>query len=124
MSADAQFVNDLMIIDRPQLPPGRCIASLSDEDPQGFIDTGNTSGGLDPRVIVSVSWVKTTAKKLGLIEPDGDADKDQVFRENRILREENQVLNRQLEAIDMLEGAGFTARKKMGRPRKKAEEES
>lgn len=112
-----------MIIDRPALPPGRCIASLSDEDPQGFIDTGNTSGGLDPRVIVSVTWVKTTAKKLGLIEPDGDTDKDQVFRENRRLREENEQLNRELEAIDVIESRGFTARKKAGRPRKKTEEE-
>ena len=123
MSLDAQFVDDLMIIDRPALPPGRCIASLSDEDPQGFIDTGNTSGGLEPRVIVSVNWVKTTAKKLGLIEPDGEADKDQVFRENQRLREENEQLNRELEAIDVIESRGFTARKKAGRPRKKTEEE-
>jgi hypothetical protein len=57
-----------------------------------------------------------------LVEPDGDASHDQAYRELALLREENQVLNKQLEAIDMLEGAGFTARKKRGRPPKKDEE--
>lgn len=114
---------DLRIIERPLLPPGRCVVSLSDEDPQGFIDTGLTLPEIDPRVIVSVSWVKTTAKKLGLVEPDGDADNDALFRENQRLREENAGLNRELEAIDVIESRGFTARKKAGRPRKKAEED-
>ena len=123
MDLDARLVDDVLIIDRPALLQGMCIASLSDEEPQGFIDTGNTSGGLEPRVVVSVTWVMTTAKKLGLIEPDGEADKDQVFRENQRLREENEQLNRELEAIDVIESRGFTARKKAGRPRKKTEEE-
>ena len=113
---------DLRIIERPVLPPGRCVVSLSDEDPQGFIDTGLTLPELDPRVIVSVTWVKTTAKKLGLVEPDGDAPADLLARRNRELEEENQALNKQLEAIDMLEGAGFTARKRRGRPPKKEED--
>ena len=113
---------DLRIIERPVLPPGRCVVSLSDEDPQGFIDTGLTLPELDPRVIVSVTWVKTTAKKLGLVEPDGDASHDEMYRELNLLREENAQLNKQLEAIDMLEGAGFTARKRRGRPPKKEED--
>jgi len=113
---------DLRIIERPLLPPGRCVVSLSDEDPQGFIDTGLTLPELDPRVIVSVTWVKTTAKKLGLVEPDGDASHDEMYRELNLLREENAQLNKQLEAIDMLEGAGFTARKRRGRPPKKEED--
>ena len=113
---------DLRIIERPLLPPGRCVVSLSDEDPQGFIDTGLTLPELDPRVIVSVTWVKTTAKKLGLVEPDGDASHDEMYRELNLLREENAALNKQLEAIDMLEGAGFTARKRRGRPPKKEED--
>ena len=113
---------DLRIIERPQLPPGRCVVSLSDEDPQGFIDTGLTLPEIDPRVIVSVTWVKTTAKKLGLVEPDGDADNDQLYRENQLLREQLADADKRLEAIDLLEGAGFTARKKRGRPPKKEED--
>lgn len=115
---------DLMIIERPILPPGRCAVSLSDTDPQGFIDTGLTLTDFDPRVIVSVSWVKTTAKKLGLVEPEGDASNDELFRENARLRDENAQLNRELEAIDVIESRGFTARKKAGRPRKRTDEEN
>lgn len=123
MSVEAQFVDDLMIVERPSLPPAQCAFSLATEDPQGFIDSRLSMAGTDFRVIASVTWVKTTAKKLGLIEPDGDTDKDQVFRENQRLREENEQLNRELEAIDVIESRGFTARKKAGRPRKKTEEE-
>lgn len=113
---------DLHIIDRPVLPPGHCIASFADEDPQGFIDTLITPPDIDPRIYISVTWVKTTAKKLGLVEPDGDAPADLLARENRALKVENEALNRQLDAIDVIESRGFQARKKAGRPKRATDE--
>lgn len=64
------------IVKTPVLPPGYCIATLTSDDPKGFIDTGLNPlldfGGQavvpDPRVYVSVTWIEQMAGALGMVD--------------------------------------------------------
>jgi hypothetical protein len=56
------------IVERPIHAPGQCIATLTNEDPLGFIDTGLTPSVIEPRVYISVSWIGEMASKLGMVE--------------------------------------------------------
>lgn len=66
------------IVERPVHLPGHCIATLTSEDPKGFVDTGLTPALIDPRVYVSVSWIEECARKLGFV--DGDTHDDALRR--------------------------------------------
>lgn len=100
----------IMIVDRPAMPPGHCIASLSDVDPKGFIDTGMTPALIDPRVYISISWVESIARKMGMdyVESAGD---ERIAELELELKE----AEKQLTAIDVIESAGFVKRKRQGR---------
>jgi len=116
-------VDGVVVVDRPTLPPGRCVASLSDTDPNGFIDTLMTATMLEERVYVSVSWILEMGRKFGLIDPEGETDVDQLHRRVADLEAENALLNRQFDAIDVLESTGYRARKTRARTTpKKAQE--
>lgn len=116
-------VDGLVIVDRPTMPPGHCVASLSDEDRNGFIDTLMTKTMIEERVYVSISWIKEMASKLGMVDPEGDAPLDELHREISRLKDENDQLNRQFDAIDVLEAGGYRARKARTTTRtKKAQE--
>ena len=102
----------ITVVERPDKQPGHCIASMITEDKRGFIDTLLTPAVVDPRVYLSVSYVMDAARKLGMtMEPEAD-DRDERIAE---LEEQVKVLERQLDAIDVMESAGFTARKRPGR---------
>jgi hypothetical protein len=116
-------VDGLVIVEKPTMPPGHCVASLTDEDREGFIDTLMTKTMIEERVYVSVSWIKEMASKLGMVDPDGTTDLDALHREVHDLREENKALNRQFSAIDVLESGGFQTRKRKGRPPAKKTQE-
>lgn len=112
-------LNDkLHIVERPELQPGYCMATMSDRDPKGFIDTMNTPSCFDPRVYISVSWVEEAARKLGMEYPKGDPAAKRVAELEEQLRE----ADAQLRAIDVIESAGFTARKKAAAKRAKKKE--
>lgn len=100
----------LMIVDRPAMPPGHCIASLSDVDPKGFIDTGMTPALIDPRIYVSVSWIESIARKMGMDYVDSASDERVVELERELAEAE-----KYLQAVDVMESAGFVARKRPGR---------
>lgn len=108
----------MLIVERPEMHPGHCMATLTSEDPKGFIDTTLVPAVIDPRVYISVSWVEETARKLGMEYPTDNNDAVRV----RELEEQLLEADRQLQAIDVMESAGFVARKKATRkaPARKA----
>ena len=107
----------LLIVDSPAMQPGFCMATLSHEDPKGFVDTLNIPAVIDPRVYISVSWIEETARKLGMDYPPEDGG---VQKRVEDLEEQLREADKQLYAIDMMESAGYVARKKAA-PRQKAE---
>ena len=58
--------DSLVIVDRCEMPPGQCIATMSHDDPKGFVDTLLTPAVVDPRVYLSVSYIEELARKLGM----------------------------------------------------------
>lgn len=107
----------LVIVERCELAPGHCMATLTAEDPKGFIDTLLSPSLFDPRVYISVSWVEETARKLGMKHIDDDADLRAEIKE---LREELLKRDEQLQAVEVLKSAGFAAKEKTAAKRKKA----
>lgn len=99
----------LMIVERPELQPGFCMATLSHEDPKGFVDTMNIPAVIDPRVYISVSWIEETARKLGMEFPPEDGGSAQRIAD---LEDQLREADKALYAIDVMESAGFVARKK------------
>lgn len=99
----------LVIVERCELSPGHCIATLTEEDPKGFVDTLLSPSLFDPRVYVSVSWIEETARKLGMKHADDDAD---LRAEVAELRQQLIQRDEQLHAVEILESAGFAAKKK------------
>lgn len=115
-------MSDLLIVPRPEHVPGHCVLSLKSEDPEGFIDTGlNPSmafaDDMDPHIYASVSVVKEWARKLGMVDPADPLELDNLRRECLLLRDQLADADKRLDAIDLLESAGYTQRKKPGRPR-------
>lgn len=105
--------DSLVIVDRCEMPPGHCIATMSHDDPKGFVDTLLTPALVDPRVYLSVSYIEEMARKLGMEYPPSQEQVDEVLE----LKEQLKEAERQLQAIDVMESAGFVARKKPGRPK-------
>jgi hypothetical protein len=98
------------------MPPGCCIATLTTEDPQGFIDTGLDPATVDPRVYISVSWIKEMARRMGMI--DGS---ELVSAGVRIVELEKKVADQEkfVESVRYtLSKLGEPLRNKPGRPRK------
>ena len=99
-------MDELRIVDGPELPPGYCIATMRTEDRKGFVDTLLTPAVIDPLVYLSVSYIEEVARALGMEYPEGKTeDVDDLKRQ---LEEAEKAL----QAIDVMESAGFTARKK------------
>lgn len=106
-------MDDLRIVDRPELPPGHCIATMRDEDKKGFVDTLLTPPVIDPRIYLSVSYIEEVARSLGMEYP-----KVEQSEEVEDLKRQLEDAEKALQAVDVIESAGFVARKKAGRPKK------
>lgn len=103
---------------RPTFEPYHCGFTLRHEDPDGFFQGRNLTGPADV-ALISVSRVRTYAEALGFVHPD---DHEMVVVQLAAsvldvmeLKAEVERLQAQLDAIDVLASAGFTARKKPGR---------
>ena len=101
-------MDELRIVDGPEFPPGHCIATMRTEDRKGFVDTLLTPPVVDPRVYLSVTYIEAVARSLGMEYPEGERKDDDVEELKRQLDEAEKAL----QAIDVMESAGFTARKK------------
>ena len=106
--------DSLVIVDRCEMPPGQCIATMSHDDPKGFVDTLLTPAVVDPRVYLSVSYIEEVARKLGMAYDNESKAKGLKARVEELELELAEA-DKRLEAIDVMESAGFTARKRPGR---------
>lgn len=109
----------IVVVEKPTQAPGCCIASLKDEDYEGFVDTGNNPTFVDPHVYVSVSWIKQVARVLGM----EDGDQIEELR-GQIEELEGKLIEaeRAIQAVDTLKSSGFVAEIRKGRPQKTATE--
>lgn len=111
-------------VDRPQLPPHSCAFTLLGTDPDGFFTTNTVIRGLDPTAYVSATAVKTAAAQLGWLSPENHgelvASLDEYERRVEDLEAQLAEADKLITSIDVFESAGYTARKKAGRPKKEA----
>lgn len=58
------------LVPRAEWHPGYCAITGRGEDPDGFIDTGNTLRCIDPKILVSVAGAKQLATFIGWSDPE------------------------------------------------------
>lgn len=120
----------MRFVEQAAIRPSRCAVfpHIPGNHRDGFIDSGSEllSSAHDNHVYVSVVAVREMARMIGWLDPDAKRDLENrvavLERENHRLEDEVIQLNREFEAIDLLESAGYTARKKPGRPAKAPKE--
>lgn len=91
------MTNSLNIVSRPSQAPGYCLATLSSEDREGFIDTGHDPAVVDPRVYISISWIREMAGKLGMVDQE---ELENLVRENSRLSDELREADKLVEAAE------------------------
>jgi hypothetical protein len=108
------------LVDEAIFAPHMCSLTGSSEGP--LFDTGTNMPTMEGRVYVGKRGMETLAQAFGyptLSEWQRTKDELEVISsEVELLRNENQELSRSVDAIDLLESHGFSARKKTGRPKK------
>jgi len=105
---------------RPEHGPHVCSFTLKGEDPEGFFTTNTViRWGRDPVAYIAVSAVRQAARELGMVSSDEHGlvvgELERANRRVAQLEDEVAEMNRDFEAIDLLQSKGFTARKKPGR---------
>jgi hypothetical protein len=96
------------IVEQAKVPPQRCVVypQYSGVHDEGFFDTTNRIGGVDPYAYVSVVAVKHMAAQLGWVSPESVEDKERRIRELEMViktqDEELKSADKQLEAINTL----------------------
>jgi hypothetical protein len=114
------------IVEKLAWSPHKCavIPFLGEASGHRFIDTGIELEGFENRVYVSEPAVKDMGKMLGFpsLEEHEELKSrvEELERELALTRDQLEDADSRLDAIDLLESANFTARKKPGRPRKEA----
>lgn len=118
----------MRLVERAATRPMRCavLPQIGQNHERGFIDTGSEMPGFDNHVYVSVVAAEQMARMVGWV-PGRDlkaveAERDEALADLAAVREELASAERHLEAVDLLESRGFTARKKPGRPKREAVE--
>src|SRR3990172_8711382 len=93
---------------RAEFHPGYCAVTGHSEDPEGFIDTGNTLRCIDPRVLVSTQGVKTLARMIGWEDPAPYKSRiEELESDNEHLLSENEKAREAFGQIQGLENKGF-----------------
>lgn len=114
----------MRFVERAITRPSRCavLPYVGANHPRGFIDTGSELAGFDNHVYVSVVAAEEMARMVGFVPghrlKEIEAERDAALLELAQAREDLAVAERHLEAVDLLESKGFTARKKPGRPKR------
>jgi len=108
------------LVDEAIFAPHMCSLTGSSEGP--LFDTGTNMPTMEGRVYVGKRGMETLAQAFGyptLIQwRQTNEEVESLTSEVELLRNENQELSRSVDAIDLLESHGFSARKKTGRPKK------
>lgn len=119
----------MRIVSRPSIFPSQCAvlpyvgASRTDQ----WVDTGAEiiAGPKDRHVYVSDIAVFEMARLFGWVGPGAmqvaERRVTELEREMDVLKAQLAEAERYAEAIDLLESKGYTARKKVGRPRREVE---
>lgn len=114
----------MMLVSRPLAPPHLCAVTGRSEDPHGFMDTGVTLPGFEPRIYISHHGAARLMEAFGFPTPYAHADAlDEIARLRTRLAElesENAGMAAQLEAVAVLKRYGARAERKPGRPAKAA----
>ena len=112
----------------PALPPGAnacAVIPFIRTDPHGFIDTRNVTLRQDQHIYVSYKALVAMGQMYGMVEEDEAealrAHIDDLKCQLEQAQEDLKEYDQRFDAIDSLESAGFTARKKTGRPKKVAD---
>jgi hypothetical protein len=113
----------LRFVESAPVYPSRCVVlpQLGGSHPAGYFDTGSEimSSPKDSHVYVSIAAVELMAQKHGWHSPETvsgiEAQLEAYKHRCAALEDEVQTLNKEFEAIDLLESAGYTSRKKPGR---------
>lgn len=117
----------MRIVERPAHRPQRCavLPQIGATHNGVWVDTGSELiGGFDNRVYVSDVAVGELAKLMGYVSRGqhqsllGELEKTKRLLE--VALHERAEMERKLEAIDVIESAGFRSRKKPGRPKVEA----
>lgn len=119
----------MRLVPQAVIRPHHCamLPHLGSAHVKGYVDTGSELPGFDNHGYASVVFVEEAARKLlGWSSPevvkeleDRLAERDRTIEDLRAQLEE---ADRHLSAIEVMESAGFRARKKPGRPRKAEEQ--
>jgi hypothetical protein len=114
----------MRLVDSPVMAPGHCAAIpfLGQTSPnQRWIDTGTTLEGWNDRVYLSETAVRQMWELLRFPSPQAyEAMVERVEKAEALVVDLDERLvaaEARLAAVDILESADFTARKKAGRPR-------
>lgn len=117
----------MRLVDKPDFYPFKCVISGDAGDEGPYVDTEfsfpvyNPSYP-EPRIFLKASRVRELGRFVGMVDGlDVEAlrdERDGLERACAELRDEVARLSRELEAVDLLESAGFRRRKRPGRPRK------
>ena len=108
------------IVPMAKVPPQRCVVypQYSGSHEEGFFDTTNRIGGVDPYAYVSVVAVRHMAEQLGFLSPRDKEDRDRriSFLEKELddAREELKIRDRELDAVDTLRSHRWRAVSKPG----------
>lgn len=98
-------------VPRPEFHPGYCAVTGRSDDPNGFIDTGNTLQVIDPRIFVSVEGVKTLARMIDWTPPEDVEQLEgriaELESDNEHLQTENEKAREVYASIERLENVGF-----------------
>ena len=115
----------MRLVDKPTIAPAHCAAIPflgPTSETTRWIDTGSEMVGWDGRVYLSDVAVRQCMSLFGFPSPgeyeQAVAERDAIRAELEALKVETRQIRRELDAIDVLESADFTRRKKPGRPPK------
>lgn len=91
-------------IEKPE--PGKCVVNLTNQDPEGFIDTQNRIRTIDPDVYISIQAVREMAKMIGMVTREQVQESMEraasLTADNERLEEELKDRDRELEAVELL----------------------
>lgn len=115
----------MRIVTEPIIAPQTCAAMPHRHFSDRFIDTETDLPGIDPHIYVSETAVGEMARLFEYLPKEGAEAQAEAIEglEAKVeeLETECNRLQAQFDAIDLLGSAGYTARKKQGRPPKPLE---
>jgi len=115
------------IVRKAEIRPMKCVfyPQIGHDHPKGYVDTGMDMLGVDPHAYISIQAIEDIASHLGWLTPAENkrmCEELATAHEKIIqLEDENNKLDEEAQAIDVLRGRGYQPRGRPGRKPKKQE---